>query len=43
MATLFFRKKMNKSDSDLNFDAYKINYVGYETQTHSVRFVVLVQ
>jgi type I restriction enzyme M protein len=30
---LFFRKKINKSNCDASFDAYKINYVGYETQT----------
>lgn len=30
---LFFRKKMNKNHCDVSFDAYKLNYVGYETQT----------
>lgn len=30
---LFFRKKINKSLNDINFHAYKIKYVGYETQT----------
>jgi type I restriction-modification system DNA methylase subunit len=30
---LFFRKKENKIDNEVNFEAYKIDFVGYETQT----------
>jgi type I restriction-modification system DNA methylase subunit len=30
---LFFKKKENKINIDINFDAYKINFVGYETQS----------
>ena len=30
---LFFRKKINKFEKPLEFDAYKVDYVGYETQT----------
>jgi type I restriction-modification system DNA methylase subunit len=30
---LFFRKKENKLNVGINFEAYKINFVGYETQT----------
>jgi type I restriction-modification system DNA methylase subunit len=30
---LFFRKKENNIESQINFEAYKINFVGYETQT----------
>ena len=30
---LFFRKKVNKEDVKINFEAYKVEYVGYETQT----------
>ena len=30
---LFFRKKENNIESQINFEAYKIDFVGYETQT----------
>jgi type I restriction-modification system DNA methylase subunit len=30
---LFFRKKENNVNVDVNFEAYKIDFVGYETQT----------
>jgi type I restriction-modification system DNA methylase subunit len=30
---LFFRKKENKIDTKIKFDAYKIDFIGYETQT----------
>jgi SAM-dependent methyltransferase len=30
---LFFRKKINKFETPLEFEAYKVDYVGYETQT----------
>jgi type I restriction enzyme M protein len=30
---LFFRKKENKIESNINFEAYRIDFIGYETQT----------
>jgi type I restriction enzyme M protein len=30
---LFFRKKQNKKENKISFEAYKIDFVGYETQT----------
>jgi type I restriction-modification system DNA methylase subunit len=30
---LFFKKKRNKEDGKNNFEAYKVDYVGYETQS----------
>jgi type I restriction-modification system DNA methylase subunit len=30
---LFFRKKISQENKDINFEAYKVEYVGYETKT----------
>ncbi len=37
---LFFKKKEKKNENKTNFDAYKINYVGYETQTKFAKKII---
>ena len=37
---LFFRKKIHKNETQIQFEAYKINYVGYETQTKFAKKII---